>query len=235
MDEDREQLQWHEVQAGVDRTFSIWMSDLPLKWAARVWKAWEGTELTTYRSLDERGECVLRAFALGALYREFCARAFKEGLPGEWQDEIGYSVEESKLIDDLHLGILIERNDLVPTLYYEGLWDSPNISAACTDLVATYLPEVHDALLKTLGEDTTFAEMWATVKSSDCFRPVPVQAHEDDEDEHDGYEEDDFVVSFPLDDNSVRSIVNGAVPAHAKLFPTAVTTGATRAPLPRCD
>lgn len=58
-----------------------------LQWAAEAWQALAGSGLTVRRSDMDRVRCLLRAAALGAVYRDFCAIAFDDGSMDDWRDD----------------------------------------------------------------------------------------------------------------------------------------------------
>ncbi|GAA3450543.1 hypothetical protein [Dactylosporangium matsuzakiense] len=66
--------------------------------------------LTSYATDLERTMCLLRAVALGVLYRDFFACAFDDGPTGEWRDGIGSDlIGPHPLTDSFTLGQLAER------------------------------------------------------------------------------------------------------------------------------
>lgn len=83
-----------------------------VEWAAWAWRVLAGSRLTVAGSEAERGVTVLRLLALNAFYREFCARAFEEGAPGDWAVDPERAVGDYPLLHPVLLGVLAERRAL---------------------------------------------------------------------------------------------------------------------------
>ena len=80
-----------------------------VEWAAWAWRLLGASRLTAAGSEVERGVVLLRLLALNAFYREFCARAFSEGGPGEWALDPERVVGDYPLLHPVLLGVLAER------------------------------------------------------------------------------------------------------------------------------
>ena len=101
----------------------------------------------------------MRLLALGALYREFCVRAFQEGAPGEWVYKLTEDlVGEHPLLDAFSLGQLAESRhvdgDHAPHAF-EGV-----LSEVLRELVVQECENVIQALREQWGESEFFASMY---------------------------------------------------------------------------
>lgn len=83
-----------------------------LEWAAWAWWLLGAARLTGAGTEVERGVTVVRLLAVNAFYREFCARAFEEGEPGDWAVDPERAVGDYPRLHPVLLGVLAERRGL---------------------------------------------------------------------------------------------------------------------------
>ena len=72
--------------------FDVWIGQPELAWARKAWAALESRGLTLFSNELERTRVLIRAMALGTIYREFCDVAFDDAWDAEyliWADEMG--------------------------------------------------------------------------------------------------------------------------------------------------
>ena len=84
--------------------FDVWIGQPELAWARKAWAALERRGLTLFSNELERTRVLIRAMALGTIYREFCDLAFDDAWDTEypiWADEMGLnSFRVAQLIGD---------------------------------------------------------------------------------------------------------------------------------------
>lgn len=78
-------LSWDEVEPVAKRLLWVWADGSEFKWAAEAWRVLAPSGLTAYLTERGRVRCLIRALALGAIYRNFCSQAFEEGELDEWK------------------------------------------------------------------------------------------------------------------------------------------------------
>lgn len=89
--------------------FDVRRGGSELQWAGWAWWLLGSARLTAAGTESERVLTVLRLLALNAFYREFCARAFDEGAPGEWSLDPDLVVGDYPKAHPVLLGVLAER------------------------------------------------------------------------------------------------------------------------------
>jgi hypothetical protein len=104
---------WEDVLPIARRLLPVWVDGAELVWAEHAWAALTDAGLTKAETEVDRARVVCRLLALTVLYREFCARAFEEGHPGEWspdaEDVLG---DEEPYVHPFVLGQLAERDGI---------------------------------------------------------------------------------------------------------------------------
>ncbi|WP_422774212.1 hypothetical protein ACN28C_15865 [Plantactinospora sp. WMMC1484] len=185
-DDSREQAAWADLEPIAKEIFNIWNGSPELRWAEHAWAILSPEGLTRYSWEDERTHCVLRLLALGVLYREFCARAFDEGEPGQWRDALPTDlIGEYPWLDPFTLGQVTERAGIVID---NSPWSREDaMSEAVAELVEQEYPVVRDALAKHWGDAGLFATLWVSTNAG---------------------------TEYPLDADQVRAIVNHDLTAN---------------------
>lgn len=160
------------VQLG-DDLFSIWVGGAERRWAAYMWDVLERAGLTLYDDGDEveRTRVVCRLVALAGINREFAARAWQEGYPGEWRESVYAEViGRYPLLDPIAVGRLAEREGVsVEPSRYDGREDALDL---VKELAEREWTEVVRAILEDLGESWLFASLWATRNAASRY-PLP--------------------------------------------------------------
>ncbi|MCT2277816.1 hypothetical protein M3G91_09280 [Micromonospora chalcea] len=161
MSSEADVLDWDDVGGAVRPIVEIWVSGSELRWARHAWALLGKAGLTSYASEVERTRCLLRAVAIGRLYREFCARAFDEGSPGDWREYVGSDlVGDYPLIDAFTLGQLVEREGIeVDNAPFD---DGLDVNEALRDLVELEYPKVFGALRSQSGDAELFASLFVS-------------------------------------------------------------------------
>ena len=171
----------HEIAIEV---FDVWFGGSEQAWAAWAWGVLTSAGLTAARTEYERGELVLRLLGLNAFYREFCARAFTEGEPGEWPVDPDRVLGDHPRLHPVLLGIIAERRslDLADGADAGDVDFDIAVSATALDLlVRSEYRRVLPALTGSAGTAGLFAATWASAGDG---------------------------VRYPLPDDDVREIVN---------------------------
>lgn len=158
--------------------FDLWRNGSEPAWVAWAWGVLTSAGLTAARTEYERGELVLRLAALRAFHREFCARAFGIGEPGEPDLDPDRVLGDHPRLHPVLLGVIAERRglDLADgTGAGEIDFDVAVTTTALDRLVATEYRRVVPALLAGAGAAEVAAATWAS--SLDGVR-YPLPGHE---------------------------------------------------------
>ncbi|WP_045875854.1 effector-associated domain EAD1-containing protein [Pseudofrankia sp. DC12] len=109
---DPETLDWEDAWQFPNSLIQVWVDGAELAWAAHAWSSLTEAGLTLYRTEEDRIDCLLRAVALAAFYRDFCSQAFEEGHLGDWDDLVVIDVVGEYPFDEFTLGQLAQRHDI---------------------------------------------------------------------------------------------------------------------------
>lgn len=163
-------LDWSEVVDAIKPIITVWTLGSELRWAEHAWGTLTEAGLTDYTTELERTQCLLRAVALGALYRDFCARAFDEGSLDEWRYYVGSDlIGAHPLIDGFTLGQLTEREGIeVDNAPFD---DSQEVAEALRELVDGQYPTVLRELRTRWHDDNLFASLFAST-GADVVYPL---------------------------------------------------------------
>lgn len=155
---------WCDLEPLMNELFCVWTYGSDRAWATFAWQTLSAGGLTVGRGNPERTVIVGRALALAATYLEFCAYAFDESAPGEWQESV--PADGSEWADEFNLGRLCERRGWDLGSADDG---RPRTPDAVRCLVRDEAPVIVDALVKALGQAELFASMWRSNSSSTRF------------------------------------------------------------------
>lgn len=155
---------WDEVRDIAARVFDVWVGGSERAWARYAWGVLHRAGLTAFGTHVERARSAVRLLALSVLYREFCARAFDEGRPGDW------TIVDPR-IDPFVLGILAERDGVDADIEVD--YDAEDQRAfAVRELVVGEYATVVATLRQELGQVVLFATLWASSEESVHY-PLP--------------------------------------------------------------
>lgn len=71
-------ITWEILAKPAEDIFNIWVGRPELKWAKTAWQKLDERGLTAYEDELEKHRALLRFLTLGAIYHEFCEKAFSE-------------------------------------------------------------------------------------------------------------------------------------------------------------
>lgn len=155
--------------------FNTWRDGSETRWAAYMWSILKRAGLTTYQEWDEasRTLVVCRLIALAGINREFAARAWGEGYPGEWRESVILAdlLGEYPLLDEVAVGRLAERTGVVADFDPFGGNRESATSLLC-EIADDEWPTVIKALTDHLGDSWLFASLWMT-RDGDARYPLP--------------------------------------------------------------
>jgi hypothetical protein len=168
-------------------------------WAEHAWRRLGDAGLLAARTEVERGITVLRMLALSTLYREFCARAFGEGEPGEWEIDTDVAVGDYPRINPVLLGVLAERRGIDLDDEIDEDFEHGITATALDSLVRTEYRTVVGALRQAEGKVGLFASLWVTTEPD---------------------------VEYPLDEAAVSEVVRADVSEEKSVAHTWLENGA---------
>ncbi len=138
---------WEDV-GSIDEIFTVWVDGSEVRWAKQAWETLARKGLTSYADDLERCQVLIRLFALGAIYRDFCSIAWEERHYPEyeyWVDLVDLSV--------FRIGQLVGNAPDV----------ADDAGSALADLVENCRGEVVDALHEGFGDTSgLFLALWRT-------------------------------------------------------------------------
>ncbi len=138
---------WEDI-GSVDEVFTLWSDGSEVRWAKQAWETLARKGLTSYADEFERYQVLIRLFALGAIYRDFCSIAWEERQEPEydyWAELVDLSV--------FRIGQLVGHAPDV----------ADDAGGALADLVENCRGEVVDALHEGFGGTSgLFLALWRT-------------------------------------------------------------------------
>jgi len=113
--------------------FDVWIGQPELAWARKAWAALERRGLTLFSNELERTRVLIRAMALGTIYREFCDLAFDDAWDTEFK--LDDDDDESGLLESaLYSLIDDERGDICKALCEEFGGESMLFVSLCNSM-----------------------------------------------------------------------------------------------------
>lgn len=160
---------------------NIWGGGSETRWWAYMWSILEEAGLVAYEEWDEVGRTVVvsRLLVLAGINREFAARAWSSGHPGQWRESVALAdlIGEYPRLDAVAIGRLAERAGVVAD-------PDPSDGAreSATDLVCEIADSEWSAVVKVLttelGQTRLFASLWMT-RDSGARYPLPERIVDD--------------------------------------------------------
>lgn len=154
--------------------FNVWLDGSETRWSAYMWSVLEKAGLTSYEEWDEtsRTLVVCRLIALAGMNREFAARAWREGYPGEWRESVLVAdlLGDYPRLNEVAVGRLAERIGVVAASdLYEG--DRESATSLLCQIADREWPAVVMALRDSLGDSWLLASLWVT-RDGDARYPL---------------------------------------------------------------
>ncbi|MCW0211793.1 MAG: hypothetical protein OJJ54_00375 [Pseudonocardia sp.] len=142
--------------------FEVRLDGSEFTWAEHAWRAIGGAGLLAARSETERAVTVLRMVALSVFYREFAARAFGEGGPGEWEIDPDLAVGDYPRIHPVLLGALAERRGISIDSGIDEDYEHGATAVALDGLVRSEYRTVVDVVRRAEARNVVWASLWRT-------------------------------------------------------------------------
>lgn len=164
-----------DLEGLTTQLFTVWRDGSETRWAGYMWSILGDAGLTTYEDSDEasRTLVVCRLIALAGISREFAARAWSEGHPGEWQESVAVAglLGEYPRLGEVAVGRLAERTGILAGSDPSGGNRESAASLLC-GIADDEWPTVVKALTDNLGPSWMFASLWMT-RDRDARYPLP--------------------------------------------------------------
>ena len=130
-------------------------------WAKFAWQVLSEAGLDRYVLEVERIVCIIRFVALFALYSEFCARAFADRNPGDWEYVAPAGlIGDYPFVDSFSLGQLAQQRDMFIDNYPSRVWDARG--EVITLLAQVEYREILNVLQDRWGKEELFAALYAS-------------------------------------------------------------------------
>ncbi|TCM45226.1 hypothetical protein [Kribbella sp. VKM Ac-2568] len=170
-----------DLRSIAEDIFRTWYGGTEIEWAEYAWACLGSAGLTRFDTEIERARVVCRLLALAALAREFYARAYGEGYPGEHPFSEDDVLGPYPRIDPFVLGQLAERDGVDTDIEFGYDFEEGVAGYALREIVRAQCRTVAQTLTSRWGSALSFASLWAS-------------ANDD--------------TKYPLADDVVRDIVN---------------------------
>lgn len=154
-------LLWKDIKKTTNEIFNIWVGNPELLWAHDAWQKISEQGLASYENELEKQIVLMRLFALGTLYHEFCKIAFEENGYVNYIWWIEALPNDGIFLSPFRLGQLVGSNYRSNEVILDEDNEQEFIAETVNSLVEQQRKIIVSALLKGYGSSSLlFAKLW---------------------------------------------------------------------------